>query len=127
MNAMDAERFDVEFPAGYESEAWTWESKGYIVVGIATRTRPQRRYKVTVRDPVRLQQDVETELGAGQTLFQEANSVVVARVDKRSIEAAVRELASQGFASLKAEPAPDQGEGRDPGEPSIEPDPQGLS
>jgi hypothetical protein len=71
------------------------------VVEVVTRSDPLRRYRITIHDPVRLNQDIQAEFDGGRTMFSEMNSVVVPTVDKRSIEAAIDELARGGFEWLK--------------------------
>jgi hypothetical protein len=74
MAAMD---YETIFPSAYASEAGIWQAKGYIVVEVVTRSDPLRRYRITIHDPVRLNQDIQAEFDGGRTMFSEMNSVVV--------------------------------------------------
>lgn len=83
----------VEFPEDFEDYAWEVEAKGWlqgVVVVI-----DGRRYPLTIYDLTRLAQDVEEEVGSGETFF-ERNLVVVSSVTREHIEAAVAALVSSG-------------------------------
>jgi hypothetical protein len=97
---MDAAEYELVFPPEYEAEESIWQSKGYVVVEVVTKTAPSRRFKVAFRDPTRLQQDIEAEFDDGRAAFAEANLVVVPQVTKSAIQAAIHELARRDFETL---------------------------
>ena len=99
---MTIDPYQLHFPEDYETEEWIWTSKGYVVVELEVRGPTPTRYSLTVRDPTRLAQDVEAELG-DRSVFAEPNVLVVPTVDRASIERAIEELAGRGFRGLVVE------------------------
>lgn len=96
---MTTQPYELHFPPDYATEEWIWSSKGFVVVEVEVALPVPRRYSLTFRDPTRLVQDLEADLAEGR-FFSEPNLVVVTTVDRKSIQHAVDELASQGFAGL---------------------------
>lgn len=93
-------RYRLEFPAylaGYEFET---EAKGYLP-GVRISTEGAT-FELTVHDPVRLTQDIATELTVGG-FAAFANLLVVPKVTRDEVARAVRELAKAGFRGLKPE------------------------
>src|SRR5262249_28693999 len=85
--------YAVEFPEGFDDFAWEVESKGWFQGAIAVVAG--RRYSVTFYDPVRLAQDIETELKE-RALFFERNMIVVPSVTRAHMEAAIEAIARAG-------------------------------
>jgi hypothetical protein len=56
-----------------------------------------RRMKLSFWDPVRLAQDLETDLGNGRTCFAEPGLIVVPRVSVENMRRAVSELYRTGY------------------------------
>lgn len=66
-----------------------------------------RIYRLTFYDPVRLAQEIESDLERGG-FFLERNLVIVPRVERKCLNIAVKQLIEAGgLAALKAEPSPD--------------------
>lgn len=87
----------IEFPESFEDEltkAKGWLSGVQVRDGAAT-------YTVTFYDPVRLAQDVESELEAG-SIFVERNVIVLSEVDRESIEDAVHKIGHVGVSKYLA-------------------------
>lgn len=95
---MDHPSYHIVYPPEYDVEDWIYESKGYVVVRVVV-DRPSATFTLTIRDPTRLMQDVKAELGSSAYFF-ENNIVVVACVDRPSIEAAIGGLARARFEGL---------------------------
>jgi hypothetical protein len=96
--------YECVFPSspGIESEEEMWRVRGYVVVEVVVPTTP-KRFVITVRDPVRHQQDVASEFGSGRTMFYDINSVIVPEVNRAAILAAIDELARTDFDTLVPE------------------------
>ncbi|RKG67550.1 hypothetical protein D7V80_15735 [Corallococcus sp. CA054B] len=83
----------LEFPPGFEDSAWEVEAKGWLPGVVAVIQ--ERRYTLTVYDPVRLTQDVGDALKGG-SVFLERNLVVVASVTRERIASALQEIVQTG-------------------------------
>lgn len=83
----------LQFPAGFEDYAWEVEAKGWLTGVVAVIE--ERRYTLTVYDPVRLAQDLDEELKDSKAFF-EPNLVVVTSVTRERIAAAVQEIVRTG-------------------------------
>jgi hypothetical protein len=79
----------IQYPPDFDLEESLYEAKGRLPVSVRVDGRTHR---VCFYDPVRLAQDIETELES-DTFFFESNVVVVPAVTRNSIEAAVERLA----------------------------------
>jgi hypothetical protein len=89
------------FPEDFDDYAWQLESKGWF--SGATLDYQGRRYPLSFFDPVRLAQDIERVLQAGET-FCEPNLVVIPTVTRENMEKAAAWLvASSNLQSLVAE------------------------
>jgi hypothetical protein len=80
-------------PEGFDDYAWEVEAKGvlwdvYLQYG-------DRKFQLTFYDPARLAQDVESELEERVTFF-EPNLVVVRKVNRAEMNAAVNDLVRTG-------------------------------
>jgi hypothetical protein len=76
-------------PPDFDDYAWEVEAKGYF--GSAQLVDDGKCLNVIFYDPVRLQQDIESELAAGKPFF-EPNVVVLMSVTKENMQAAVDTL-----------------------------------
>lgn len=95
---------EIEFPPGFEDYGWQIEAKGWITGVVAVIQ--ERRYTLTIYDPVRLAQDIAGELKRGVVLL-DRNLVVVATVTQESIASAIEEIVRTGrLVDLQ----PDQGD-----------------
>lgn len=101
--AMDAPDYMLRFPQDYDTDEEIWKAKGYTVVEVEVSAPVAARYSLTVYDPVRLAQDIETELEEVGPVFAEPNVMVVAAVGRDEIERAVEVLARRGFRGLAPE------------------------
>ena len=80
----------LELPEDFDDYAWEVESKGWF--GDARVRLGSRSYQVTFYDPTRLAQELDDEL-KGAAVFIERNLLVVRRVDREHMLAAIGELA----------------------------------
>jgi hypothetical protein len=87
----------LDFPEGYEEYACEVESKGWF--GDARLSFSGRRYRLNFYDPVRLAQEIESELQRGRC-FLEPNLVVVRSLTRPNMEAAAAQLIELGSVSL---------------------------
>jgi hypothetical protein len=93
--------YECVFPSGpgIESEEEMWRVRGVVVVEVVVQT-PPTRFAITVRDPVRHQQEVATDFKSGRTMFYDINSIIVPEVNRVAILAAIDELARTDFDTL---------------------------
>lgn len=101
--AMDLSEYTLQFPQGYDTDSEIWKAKGYTVVEVEVSGPLIARYSLMVYDPVRLAQDIESELTQVGPIFAEPNVVVVPTVGRDEIEQAVEVLARRGFRGLAPE------------------------
>lgn len=97
---MAADAYVIAFPDGYETEEWIWTSKGYLVIKVEVGGPAGRQYSLTFIDPVRLAQDLDTELSEAESASIEPNTIVVRTVDREAVGRAVAVLARRGFDGL---------------------------
>lgn len=102
-NRMSTNEYTLRFPETYTTDHEIWRAKGYVIVVIEVAQRVTTRYSLTFYDPVRLAQDIESELGETSPLFFEPNLVVVSDVERSEIERAVEALARRDFSGLVPE------------------------
>lgn len=69
-----------------------WDAKGFFRAQLAYKNRI---YALTFYDPVRLSQDVETELEIAAFFFEE-NLIVVREIKREVLESAARTLVETG-------------------------------
>ena len=100
---MDTPDYTLRFPQDYDTDEEIWKAKGYTVVEVEVSGPVATRFSLTVYDPVRLAQDIESELADVGPVFAEANVVVVPAVGRDEIEQAVEVLARRGFRGLTPE------------------------
>lgn len=103
---MEAEQPELVLPDDFDEYAWEVESKG-VFWDVRVRYGG-REYPVTFYEPERLAQDAAEELDEGKPFF-EPNIIVVRKVSKDAMIAAVAELAKDDrILNLKeiAKPAP---------------------
>lgn len=79
-----------------ERTAWEVEQKGWFDAAIA-RLPNGLEVSLSFRDPVRLQQDLEAEVSAGRSCVAEPALIVIPRVTRENMEAAVVELYRDGY------------------------------
>jgi len=101
--AMDTPAYTLRFPKDYDTDEEIWKAKGYAVVEVEVSGPVAARYSLTIYHPVRLAQDIETELAEVGAVFAEPNVVVVTAVGRDEIEQAVEVLARRGFRGLAPE------------------------
>jgi hypothetical protein len=93
--------FAFVLPADFDDYEWEVEAKGWF--SEARVTASGKHYRLNFYDPVRLAQEIESELQRGDVFF-EPNLVVVPAVTKSNMERAVELLVQSGqIASLVAE------------------------
>jgi hypothetical protein len=101
---MSDSKYRIEFPDYFDSYIGELEAKGYfadLVIHAAGR-----RYRPTFYDPIRLGQEVKDALSAGAVCFSEANLVIVDKISRDALEAAVAQLSGQDFVTLVPDPSP---------------------
>ena len=94
---------ELELPEDFAEYEYEYEAKGYLAG--ARILRGGEHAQVVFYDPVRLAQDIEDELAAGNCPAY-PNLVVVPEITKQSITRAVESLAESDFAELVFRPTP---------------------
>ena len=93
-------RYPFDEAAAYEAEA-----RGYLAYAVVELSNGTR-YPVVFYDPVRLQQDLEVEVGEGRAFIAEPGMIVVPEVTIARMQDAIERLSQNGFFdSLKGAPA----------------------
>ena len=91
---MSGLEFELMFPDDFDDEEWLISAKGYVsdlVVAAGAR-----RFRLNFFDPVRLNQEAQSAVEELPCLV-ERNLVIVSKVDRKHITAAVSWLAKRGF------------------------------
>lgn len=83
----------LDLPQGYEEYASEVESKGWF--SDAKLAYSGRRYRLSFYDPVRLAQEIDSEIQRGGIFF-ETNLVVIRSVTRPNMENAVTQLIERG-------------------------------
>jgi hypothetical protein len=84
------------FPEGFtERDKWEMERKGYVYAFL--ECEDGRRYQVMFIDPVRLGQDVEATLQAGQCYYYEFGQVVVPEITIAALTKIIPHLVEEGY------------------------------
>jgi hypothetical protein len=83
--------FELRLPDDFEQALWS--TKGYFPG--AELVVKNKAYRLTFYDPIRLGQDAIAEVENG-TFFFEKNLIVVEKVERQNLEAAVRWLVDTG-------------------------------
>jgi hypothetical protein len=86
----------LEFPEGYDDYASEVESKGWF--GEARLSFSGRLYKLTFYEPVRLAQEIDSEIKRGHFFF-EPNLVIVQALTRPNMEHAADQLIELGSVS----------------------------
>jgi hypothetical protein len=87
-----------------EAAAHEAEARGYLAYA-AVELNDRTRYPVVFYDPVRLQQDLEVEVGEGRAFIAEPGMIVIPEVTLARMQAAIERLSQDGFFdSLRSEP-----------------------
>ncbi len=81
-----------------ERTAWEVEQKGWFQQVIAVLP-DGRKVPVCFWDPVRLSQDLETELTSGGTCIAEPGMIVIPHVTVENMQAAIEDLYHRGYFS----------------------------
>ena len=87
--------FSFVLPADFDDYAWEVEAKGFF--SEAVMTVAGKCYRLNFYDPVRLSQEIESELERGAVFF-EPNLVIVRSVTKSDMQQAAEVLAQSGQA-----------------------------
>ncbi len=85
--------FEIEFPEGFEDYAWEVEAKGWLPDVIVTIG--DRRFRMTVYDPIRLAQEIESEIER-DGVFIHRHLLVVPSVTPAFIRAGVASVIRAG-------------------------------
>jgi len=93
-------RFSLELPADFADYEWEVEAKGWF--SEARIVASGKQYRLTFYDPVRLGQEIESELGRDGAFF-EPNLVIVQSVTRANMERAAALLARSGRAACLVE------------------------
>jgi len=93
---MSRQETNVMFPGGL-SEADEEEARVRGYYGEAVVQSGGQRYSIAFYDPIRLQQTIDDDIRLGRPCFAEPGLVVVPEVTREAMEAAVRELVTEGF------------------------------
>ena len=96
--------FSFVLPADFDDYAWEVEAKGCFAETMMTVAG--KRFRLNFYDPVRLSQEIESELERGAAFF-EPNLVIVRSVTKSDMQQAAEMLAQSGQAAtlVPEEPA----------------------
>ncbi|MEU8358392.1 hypothetical protein AB0C27_20475 [Nonomuraea sp. NPDC048882] len=87
--------FSVRWPHYFDEQAPLIEAKGWFSDVLVEREG--QYYRPVFYDPVRLGQEIAEEMSNGAGFFREPNLVVVDRVTRDHIEAAISALVDNGF------------------------------
>jgi hypothetical protein len=93
--------YRINFPEYFDDYATEIEAKGYF--DDLTVEAGATRYKPLFYDTVRVRQEYEDHLASGAAAFAERNLVVLPKVIRATIEAAIDELARTDFRALTQE------------------------
>jgi hypothetical protein len=93
-------RFEIEFPEGFDDYAWEVESKGWLS-GVVV-TIGDRRFSVTVYDPIRLAQEIRDAMDRSGAFF-EHNLLVVPIVTRAHVQAGIARVVGDGSYAEMAE------------------------
>lgn len=89
--------FALVLPADFDDYAWEVQTKGWFADALLTVAG--KRYRLNFYDPVRLSQEIESELERG-VAFAEPNLVIVRRVTRSDMQRAAEMLAQSGQANI---------------------------
>jgi hypothetical protein len=95
-------KFSIEIPDDFADYEWEVSAKGYITIAMIVSAR---RYRLSFYDPVRLSQEIRSDLERDHPFF-EPNLIVVESVTRAAIERAVHELVRSGRAAEMIEERP---------------------
>ncbi len=96
-----------------EAAAYDAEARGYLAYA-SVELSDGTRYPVVFYDPVRLQQDLEVEVGEGRAFIAEPGLIIVPEVTLARMQAAVEHLSRIGFfEAARGEPEQARRPGRD--------------
>lgn len=89
--------YSILFPEDYdELAAFEHSKKGYLR-DVVVRLESAGDYILYFIDPVRLQQDLESEVESGRSYLSEPNMIVIPEVTREAIETTVASLVEEGF------------------------------
>jgi hypothetical protein len=98
-----------------EAAAYDAEARGYLSYA-SVELSEGTRYPVVFYDPVRLQQDLEVEVGEGRPFIAEPGLIIVPEVTLARMQAAVEGLCRTGFFdALRREREQGRGSGEETG------------
>lgn len=87
---------EVAFPEGFgEREAFELSAKGWLSAQV--ELNDGRQFSLYFSDLVRLKQDLDESVRAGQPYFAEPGLIVLPEVTVETVQAAVQSLCEQGF------------------------------
>ena len=89
--------YKVEYPEGMDEYEWEIEAKGWLP-GVVVRSG-RRQWTLTVYDPIRLHQDITSDLRTSQYVAL-ADVLVVPQVTRHAITTALDTLATTAFTDL---------------------------
>lgn len=96
MNA-NLDHLTVSFPEGYDDRLeFETPSKGYLR-DVTVQLEDGARYKLFFIDPVRLEQDLQSDVANGRDYYAEPGMVVLPVVNTETIRNAVARLWRDGF------------------------------
>jgi hypothetical protein len=91
------DHFTVSFPEGYDDRlAFETPSKGYLR-DVIVQLDDGTRYKLFFIDPVRLEQDLQADVGDRREYYAEPGMVVLPEVTAEAIRKAISGLLRDGF------------------------------
>lgn len=79
-----------------ERLAFDVEQKGWCGIGVV-ELPDGKRTRVFFYDPIRLAQDLETDLNSGEVCIAEPGMIVIPRVTRELMEKAVQQLYEKGY------------------------------
>ncbi|MGJ5175198.1 hypothetical protein ACQR16_10505 [Bradyrhizobium oligotrophicum] len=92
----------IEIPDDFADYEWEVTAKGWLTIAMIVSGR---RYLLNFYDPVRLSQEIQSDLERGHP-FLKPNLVVVETVTRTAIERAVHELVQSGRVAEMIEERP---------------------
>lgn len=88
---------EIHYPIKWtEQDHFELEAKGWLS-DVTVITNSGHKYSMCFYDPTRLAQDLEEEIKSGKSAIIEKGLVVVSKLTKKNIEAAIAQAESEGY------------------------------
>ena len=86
----------LHFREPFETVAWEVSAKGYYG-GVTVELEDGSRYSVYFYEPVRLAQDLESEVESGGACIAEPGMIIIPEINEENIRRAIKELNKEGW------------------------------